>query len=550
MMKSKYLLWFSDKIQIDKAELKGWNLLAKPDAEEFWSSENEKFEDATVVFLLVEKEERGRIMPAAHAVLKKTPDVRLLQIAADSQVTPVMLENASKMPEELLDIDEEDFAALADVKTVTAMHPSQDYMESTFYYGTKIQGREYLISSNQEMIPFQACADRQITLMRSHLSMSGFSHSSVLDYFSGAAQVTPNALHADIAAYIQKHIYFSTPEIYDFIAVWIMGTYLFRAFRYYPYLHLNAEKGSGKTLLMELMEPIAFNGVLLAQPPASTVLKLIEQDSASLFIDEAEGLGSKSSSSQLKSILKTGFARSGVYYSGDNMYRTYSPKCFAGINMLDDVLADRTITVRLLRKTGYDTTAIYRETPLMRKLQSELRDRLYLFGLQYGVGIAEDYNAETPLYDKFLHLTNRAYDIWLPLFKIVYSFDEGRDKTRILESLDKLSQADTRRRVIRDAEENETGMAVAMMDEVLPHIRPLEVTGEISYYDPDAVYLALQRGELIPKSMQKKGLSRMLKRALDIDSMPRSFGDGTKRMYAVDAKKLESYRKRYADVVV
>jgi hypothetical protein len=282
------------------------------------------------------------------------------------------------------------------------------------------------------------------------------------------------------------------------------------------------------------------------------VLKLIEQNSATLFIDEAEGLSQRQSggNSQLKQLLKTGFARSGLYYIGETMYRTYSPKCFAGIHELDDVLADRAVTIKMMRKTVAERVELYRETPGMRQEQMQMRDSLYLFGLCFGPLIANGYEAEKPFYDRLVHLTNRAYDVWVPLFKIVNSFSDVDDKMRVFQSLDKLSQTDARRRVIRDSEENETGMAVAMMDEVLPRISPLEVIGDIRYYDPDTVYLALQRGELIPKSMQKKGLSRMLKRALDIDSMPRSFGDGTKRMYAVDAKELESYRKRYAEVVV
>jgi hypothetical protein len=218
--------------------------------------------------------------------------------------------------------------------------------------------------------------------------------------------------------------------------------------------------------------------------------------------------------------------------------------------MLDDVLADRTITVRLIRKTGENKTDLYRETPLMRKMQSELRDRLYMFGLQNGTAIAEDYNSESTLYDKLPHLSNRAYDVWVPLFKIVNAFAEGDDKTRVFNSLDVLSQTDARRRVIRDAEENETGLAVAMLDEVLAHIQPLETKDDVKYYDPDVIYDSLRRLDLLPKSMAKKGLSRMLKRTLDIDSIPRSFGSGTKRMYAVSSSELESYRRRYADVVV
>jgi hypothetical protein len=550
-MKNKFLIWFNPNIQADEKDLKDWNLLEQPRDDLFWSGASERFEGTTVVFLLVEKAERGRIIPAARAVLEITPDVRILHVIADSLITSEMLENAPRVPESLLDIDEEDLASLSDVEPVIQIHPAQDYHDSTFYYGTKIQGKDYLVTSSQEMIPLIACPSRGITLVEPQLSMARYSHSRVLDYFAGMESETPNALHADIVSYIRKHIYFPMLETYDLAGVWILGTYLFRAFRYFPYLHLNAEKGSGKTLLMELMSPIAFNGVLLSQPPASTVLKLIKQDSASLFIDEAEGLGSnKSSFSQLRSILKTGFARSGVYYSGDEMYRTYSPKCFAGINVLDDVLADRTITVRMIRKTGYETTELYRETPLMRKEQSELRDRLYLFGLRYGVGIAEDYNSETTLYDKLPHLSNRAYDVWVPLFKIVNAFVEGDDKTRVFQSLDLLSQTDARRRMIRDAEENETGLVVAMLNDVLSHVLPLETKGDVKYYDPDVIYDSLRRLDLLPKTMQKKGLSRMLKRTLDVDSVPRSFGEGTKRMYAIDFKELESYRKRYADVVV
>ena len=549
-MMSKYLIWFNPKIQINEEDLKDWTLVAMPNANEFWSVKAKKFEGKSVIFLFAGDDERGRVIPAARALLEVTPDVRLLRVTTEVPVTNELLESATKIPEELLDIAEDDFASLSDIDTVPQIHPAQDYSDSTLYVGTRINGKDYLITSSREMIPLIACPSRGIALVETQLNMVGFSHSRVLDFFSGSAKESPNELHGDIVSYLQKHIYFPTPETFDLLALWNMLTYVFRVFRYIPYLHLNAEKGSGKTLLMELMSPISFNGVLLSQPSAPTVLKLIEQDSATLFIDEAEGLGEKhSASSLLRNVLKTGFGRSGVYYSSDVMHRTFSPKCFAGINMLDDVLADRTITVRLVRKTGLETTELYRETPLMQKLQSDLRDRLYLFALEYGVGIAADYNKETTIYDKLPHLSNRAFDVWVPLYKIVNAFADGDDKARIFQSLDTLSQADGRRRKIRDAEENETGLALGMLDDVLLHVPALELDGDVKYYDPDAIFETLRRLDLVPKSMQKKGLSRMLKRTLDIDSIPRSFAGRTKRMYAISAKELDGYRRRYSDVV-
>ena len=548
--KKKFLLWFSGDLVLDSGGFRGWELISQPDTKEFWERVNQ-FKDSTVVMIQRHNSERGMIIPAARQMLEVTGDVRILKISGDSTVTTDDIDRARPIPDIFLEMSEEDLANLTEVKNLVIIHPAQDYDDGVISYGTTIKGKDYLVSSKPEMFPLMECPSRDTLLLQPHLSMSGFSQSAVLDFMSGAENSTPDSVHKEIVEYLKSFIFFPNPEYFNMLAVWIMGTYIYRAFRYYPYLHLNAEKGSGKTLLMELITPIAFNGVLMSQPPASTVLKLIELDSASLFMDEVEGLGeSKTGGGQLKAILKTGFARSGVYYNGDVMYRTYSPKCFAGINQLDDVLADRTIIVRLLRKTGYDKMKIYRETPLMRKDQADLRDKLYHFGLRYGPEVAADYHGETTMYDTLPHLTNRAYDIWVPLFKIVNSFDASPYKTEIFESLEHLSQTDARRRAVRDSEENETGNALEMIDEALKHVLPEDTRDGINYYDPDKIHMILQREGMIKKSVERKALSRMLKKVLDIDCVPRPYGLKSKRMYVIDMNKFEEYKLRYAPPVV
>lgn len=547
--KNQFLLRFSGNNELEPEAFPGWDIIQGPDAKVFWDNVGQ-FKDSTVVFIQSNDNERGRIIPAARQVMEVTGDVRILKISKDSEVTIDDLDRARPIPDVFLDMTEEDLANLTDVKNITILHPAQDYDDGLVSYGVKIKGKDYLVFSKPELIPLLECPSRDIQLIQSHLSMSGFSQSAVLDFMSGAENGTPDSVHREIVDYLKNFIFFPNPEYFDMLAVWIMGTYIYRTFRYYPYLHLNAEKGSGKTLLMELMSPIAFNGVLLSQPPASTMLKLIEQDSASLFIDEVEGLGAnKSSGGQLKAILKTGFARSGVYYNGDVMFRTFCSKCFAGINLLDDVLADRTIIVRLLRKTGRDKTKIYRETPLMRKDQSDLRDKLYHFGLRYGPQIAADYHSETTMYDELPHLTNRAYDIWVPLFKIVNSIDDETYKSRVFQSLDHLSQTDARRRAVRDSDENETGTALEMVDEALKYVEPEEIKGRIKYYDPDKIHMILQREGIIKKSVERKALSRMLKKVLDIDCVPRPYGLKSKRLYMIDMNEFEEYKRRYAPPV-
>src|SRR5450759_3333571 len=121
---------------------------------------------------------------------------------------------------------------------------------------------------------------------------------------------------------------------------------------------------------------------------------------------------------------------------------------FSTLDRLDDVLADRTITIKMLRKTEAEKPDLYRETPLVIKQQAQMRDKLYLFGLQHGPKIAADYQSEQTLYDKLPHLSNREYDVWLALFKIVNAFPEGEAKMRMFQSLDLLSQTDSKRRVM------------------------------------------------------------------------------------------------------
>jgi hypothetical protein len=551
-MKKRYIIHFNPTQTVCPIG-PGWKILNAPPDEEIFSVKKKQFEDCSVVLLIFSDHERSLIISAARELLAVASEVKIVNAVSADAIDEQQLAYAPAVPDALLDMDDEDFASLAETPTLQAIHQAQDYYDGVMFYGT-INGRQdRIVTSANDYFTFAAAKMHGINLMQPQLSMSQLRRETVIKFFSGGLTITPDAIFETIRDYIRRHIYFPDPETYDLVTVWIMGTYIFRAFRYYPYLHLNAEKGSGKTLLMELMAPVSFNGILLTQPVVSTVIKLIDQSSATLFIDEAEGLSQRQSggNSQLKQILKTGFARSGLYYVGETMYRTYSPKCFAGINELDDVLADRAVTIKMMRMTKAEGKELYRETAGMRKEQMLMRDSLYLFGLRFGPSIAMGYEAIRPeaLYDKLVHLSNRAYDVWLPLYRIVSAFKDVNVQNRAFESLDKLSQLDGARRRVRDAEENETGELLQGLTDVLKSIQPLSEDGGIQYYDPDVVYGAMIKDEKISKSVKKKGFSRLIKRILDIDSVPRAFGLGTKRMYAFDVAKFEEYKKRYSDVV-
>ncbi len=61
----------------------------------------------------------------------------------------------------------------------------------------------------------------------------------------------------------------------------------------------------------------------------------------------------------------------------------------------------------------------------------------------------------------------------------------------------------------------------------------------------DLQYMKLDH--LLGVRSKLKGFSRLIKRVLDIDSIPKAHPSGTKRMYMIDTVKFDEYKKRYAD---
>ncbi len=543
----KYLIHFRDSIKTES--LPSWTTLGNPEADVIFAKENNMFTDAEVVLLEVTKEERLMVLTTARELMSIAKVVKVVRESDPEKLTEKMLDSAQAIPQSLLFLEENEFAALATLQSAQVLHPAQDYLNGEIYYGSIINGVDMLVTSKGEMFPFADTVNRNIDLMQKELSVTRLRHETVINFFTNGDTIVPEDIFISIREYIRKHIFFPDPETYDLVTIWVMGTYIYRGFRYYPYLHLNAEKGSGKTLLMELMMPLSFNGVLMSQPVASTVLKLISQSGATLFIDEAEGLSQTKAGgrSQIKQILKTGFGRSGQYFIGSTLYRTYGPKCFAGINEIDDVLADRAITIKMMRKTGAERVEIYRETPTMLAEQMKLRDSLYLYGLQHGPAIIQDYEQEKPFYDKLHVLSNRVYDVWVPLYRMVSAFRDPDLQNNVFNSMDKLSHIDNKRRISRDAEENETGSLIEALDEILKLVPPFQKDGGISYYEPESLHNAMVINDKIPKNMQRKAFSRLMKRLLEIESIPRGYNLSTKRMYAIDLAKFEEYKKRYAD---
>src|SRR5439155_8786866 len=96
----------------------------------------------------------------------------------------------------------------------------------------------------------------------------------------------------ELVALLERHLVWPHPAIPWLVALWVVGTYMFEIFTYFPYLVLQSvEKRAGKTLLLEILAELGWNAVLSAMPSAAVLFRDTHMNATTALIDEAEHLG-------------------------------------------------------------------------------------------------------------------------------------------------------------------------------------------------------------------------------------------------------------------
>lgn len=143
-------------------------------------------------------------------------------------------------------------------------------------------------------------------------------------------------------------------EYYNIIALWIIGTYFHNEFPTYPYLFINAMKGSGKSRLQRLIVFCSKGGSMLN----SLTEAVLFRTTGTLGIDEFEGMSRKGNEA-LKELLNSAYKK-GIKVKRMRKQKTlqgeqqvveefdvFRPITLANIGGIESVLADRCITIIL-----------------------------------------------------------------------------------------------------------------------------------------------------------------------------------------------------------
>ncbi|HTF32185.1 MAG TPA: DUF3631 domain-containing protein [Myxococcota bacterium] len=327
-----------------------------------------------------------------------------------------------------------------------------------------------------------------------------------------------------VVSVLRRYVVFQKAEHAVAIALWVAHTFIFEQFDSTPYLAItSAEKRSGKTRLLDVLEAIVARAWRSVMPSEAVVYRKISQDKPTLMLDEVDAIyGPKAREHEgLRALLNAGYRRGTtvprcVGKSADlelRDFEVYCPKALAGIGTLPDTIADRAIPIRLERRSRGEQVARFRQRDGTEECAPIMADLAAWAG-------SVDFSLAHPEIPE--ELGDRAADFWEPLLAIADAAgaawpEQARSAARKLHAEQEESEASVGVRLLADiwgvfnAQDEDT----IFTEDLLEALNGLE----------DASW-----GDFRGRQLTAQGLSRLLKPYAIKPSTVR-IGEETKKGY-------------------
>ncbi|MCM1565129.1 MAG: DUF3631 domain-containing protein [Dehalobacter sp. 4CP] len=439
---------------------------------------------------------------------------------------------------------------LKDTQQTLVINPSQDYCNNNLVYTFTNDDLYYLVGSDKKVIKYSDLKDKGIKLRNNNVpAMCNFRAVSAVNFIKGENSINILECFNNIISHMKKYVVFEDNRIFTILTLWVIGTYFYKIFRYYPYIWLNADKGSGKTRVMEVILPLAFNAVMAVNHSEASVFRLVDVDGATLLIDEFEKL-KKDNQQGIMTLLNSGFnAEASVIRNdrqGDSFkptpFSSYSPKVFAGIDDISDVLMDRCIKIKIFKKPKGINIDRYKLDNETQEFLRELRDELYICGLQYADSIKRIYDSNLIRLPN--ELSDREKDIWEVLFSIA-NFIDSKHKTSFEQILNEFSLDSSKERSKVNIEKNDSYKLISVLIDIIPTMKPKKIDGENKLYDSDEVFEKFKKTEEFGWLKTKNYLTTMLNNKFNISCERLTINSKKTRLYSISTNQLKELVDRY-----
>ena len=223
-----------------------------------------------------------------------------------------------------------------------------------------------------------------------------------------------------VSTFLKRFVEFQSPHQVIAVALWVAHTYAVEAAEATPYLGITApEKRSGKTRLLEVLELLVARPWRAILPSEAVVFHKINADRATLLLDEVDAIfkdrGAKHEG--LRAMLNAGYRRGAkiprcLTKGGTTQdFDVFGPKAIAGIGDLPDTVADRSIPIRLVRRTPDENVERFRFREVVREA-TRLKKCLKKCA-RSNIKVFRAARPEIPA-----ALNDRAEEVWEPLLAI------------------------------------------------------------------------------------------------------------------------------------
>lgn len=419
---------------------------------------------------------------------------------------------------------------------------AMEFINDQLFYGGIWDGKKVLLRSDGE-IRFPE-SDEEFKFVRSKLTQS------VAKRYRAEEIVKGKDLVEHLVRLFSNHIFFSDKRTSLLLALWTMGTYFFKAFKFYGYVLINSPvKQCGKSLLLDLLSHVCFNATSrLIIPSDASVFREVDANDSTLIIDEVESLSEKDreKNAGLIALLNGGFQKDSKVSRAEKIegkkidivyFSAYSPKALAGIKKVVATIEDRSFRITMKKKLETEKTLRFD----LRKQEKEvelLREDLYLWALKNIADVTEVYGRSDE-FKRIESIDDRQRDILEPLLSIasiidIESDDEGLKTYRQLVDL-ALDMSTSRQE--REQLDATTSTMITIMEEFLGK----EIERFVSSED---LLIRVKNDDSIGFISSKWKLSGFLSRF----ELHTSFHwqDGkSKRGYLIRQKWIEEIKARY-----
>lgn len=339
-------------------------------------------------------------------------------------------------------------------------------------------------------------------------------------------------------SYLKRQIHFSQRWEPVVVALWAMGTYLYRHFACYGHLWLNSPTThSGKTKLLNVLWTVCCKATEpQLEPTSAVVFRFPSAIGGTLLLDEVDSLDPQKKSDVI-AILNSYNSEGVVLRAVPGKKKDYTlgkfptccPKVIAGINNLPTTLQDRCIKIYLHRKK--QSEEVERFMPGMFERQEGLRNQIDAWAVRDALRIMEAYRRLDSLGVPDV-IDDRGKDILEPLFAIASAFPKWV-KRRLVEATESIANE-------RNAEEGESNaivLALQVLDEHFPH-------GKDIWHLRTETAFELFSGEI--STIETKSQAQALLRRLGFRSKRVRIGQSVLRGYEISRRSLEKLGERYA----